>query len=597
VDPDGAPDPYPEASGKSGESGNCPAAADYRLVTDPEGLEAVLSALGDVEVVAVDVETTGLDSRKDKVRLLQVGVPTIEAGTFVYVIDCFRVDPTPLFPALAERVLVGHNLVFDLNFLAALGFVPGRVRDTMLLSQLLYGTRKRKGYHTLGEVAERELGRKLNKAHQNSDWSGELSAEQLAYAAADAHVLLPLLAALEEKVKALGELAKAAATEHRCLPAMSWLARSGVLLDREGWEAQARQSEEEAEDIARRLDEAAPPRDGYLQKPGAWNWSSPEQVKAALALVGCKLKATDDDSLAAAGHPLAEMLRGHRAASKRASTYGLDWLEHVAGDGRVYAGWKQIGADSGRMSCTSPNLQNLPRGAAYRNCFRAPPGRVLLKADYSQIELRIAAKIAGDSAMLDAYRRGEDLHALTATRVLGVKEVTKEQRQLAKALNFGLLYGMGAPGFRVYAKSQYGVDLTMEQAREYRAAFFRAYPELAWWHRRVKVLHESATWTLGGRQRKLDPKASDTLRLNSPVQGTGADGLKEALARLWETQDECPGAFPVLAVHDEVVIEADTGQAEAAAGWVRRAMVDAMGPLIAPVPVEVEVKVGTTWGG
>jgi DNA polymerase-1 len=216
------------------------------------------------------------------------------------------------------------------------------------------------------------------------------------------------------------------------------------------------------------------------------------------------------------------------------------------------------------MSCTSPNLQNLPRGAAYRNCFKAPPDRVLLKADYSQIELRIAAKIAGDSAMLDACRRGKDLDKLTATRVLGVKEVTKEQRQLAKALNFGLLYGMGAPRFRVYAKSQYGVDLTIEQAREYRAAFFKAYPGLARWHRRVKALHESVTWTLGGRRRKLDPKASDTLRLNSPVQGSGADGLKEALALLWERRHECPGAFPGLAVHDEIVIEADADQADAA---------------------------------
>src|SRR5262249_26688529 len=145
---------------------------------------------------------------------------------------------------------------------------------------------------------------------------------------------------------------------------------------------------------------------------------------------------------------------------------------------RVYAGWRQLGADTGRMACKAPNLQNLPRGTEYRRCIAAPPGRVLVKSDFSQIELRIAAKVAGDKAMLDAYRGGVDLHTLTAQRVLGIAEVTKQHRQLAKALNFGLLYGMGAAGFQRYAKSNYGVDLTEEQARQYRSAFFAAYPGL-----------------------------------------------------------------------------------------------------------------------
>jgi DNA polymerase-1 len=227
----------------------------------------------------------------------------------------------------------------------------------------------------------------------------------------------------------------------------------------------------------------------------------------------------------------------------------------------------------------------------------APPGRVLLKADYSQIELRIAAKVSGDKALLDAYRQGLDLHTLTAQRVLGLETVDKAQRQLAKALNFGLLYGMGAPGFRVYAKSQYGQDLTIEQAREYRTAFFKAYPGLARWHRQVRAIHAHQTWTLGGRRRLLTAKDSDTLRLNSPVQGTGADGLKRALALLWERRYDCPTAFPVLAVHDELVVEVDADKAEAAADWLRSAMVDAMSPLIDPASVAVDVSAGQTWGG
>jgi DNA polymerase-1 len=206
------------------------------------------------------------------------------------------------------------------------------------------------------------------------------------------------------------------------------------------------------------------------------------------------------------------------------------------------------------MSCTGPNLQQLPRDAAYRRCIRAPEGKVLVKADYSQIELRIAAKVSGDQAMLEAYGRGEDLHALTARRVLGLEQVTKEHRQLAKALNFGLLYGIQAKGFRVYARRQYGLDLTLEQAEQYRRAFFTAYPGLETWHRRVKQEHAPETRTLAGRRRLLGVQTSDTLRLNSPVQETGADGLKLALALLWERRGQCLGAFPVLAVHDETAL-------------------------------------------
>jgi DNA polymerase-1 len=316
-----------------------------------------------------------------------------------------------------------------------------------------------------------------------------------------------------------------------------------------------------------------------------------------LKAAGINVEAADDDALARVNHPLADLVRQYRAARKRAGTYGKDWLQHVAPDGRVYAGWRQIGADSGRMACREPNLQNLPRGPAYRRCFAAPPGRLLLKADYSQIELRIAAKVSGDTAMLDAYHKGLDLHTLTAQRVLGIQGVTKEHRQLAKALNFGLVYGMGAGGFQAYAKAQYGLDLTFDQATAYRRAFFASYPGLARWHADVRRAHAGETRTLARRRRLLDKDTPDTLRLNSPIQGAGADGLKLALALLWERRDQAPGAFPVLAVHDEIVVEADVTQADATAGWLKAAMLDGMQQLIDPVPIDVEVQVAQTWAG
>jgi DNA polymerase-1 len=566
------------------------------LVTDAAGLEVVVDALLGADIVGLDLETTGLDPRKDRTRLLSLAVYTFDGGTFAYLVDCFAVDPRPLFGALAETTLVAHNAAFDLGFLAALGFEPGAIHDSMIMSQLLHGTRKEHGFHGLDQVAERELGRHLEKGLQKADWSGSLTADQLEYAATDAAVLLPLYRALATQVKETGQ-EQVAQIEARCLPAMVWLARSGTPFDRDAWTALAQEAGREVEDLARQLGEAAPLRDGYLPKEGAWNWRSSQQVQEAFRLLGVELQSTDDDTLARVEHPLADLLRRHRAASKRASTYGLDWLTHVALDGRVYAAWRQLGADSGRMSCSAPNLQNLPRGAAYRRCFRAPAGRVLVKADYSQIELRIAAKVSGDTAMLEAYRCGDDLHTLTARCVLGIQDVSKEHRQLAKALNFGLLYGMGARGFRMYAKSQYGLDLTEQQARGYRQAFFDAYPGVAAWHRRVRSRREAETRTLAGRRRIVDAKTPDTQRLNTPVQGTGADGLKRALAYLWEQRHECPGSFPVLVVHDEIVVECDAGQAEAAAAWLRQAMFGGMAPLIDPVPCEVEVQVGQTWGG
>jgi DNA polymerase-1 len=205
--------------------------------------------------------------------------------------------------------------------------------------------------------------------------------------------------------------------------------------------------------------------------------------------------------------------------------------------------------------------------------------------------------VSGDEAMLAAYRRGDDLHALTARSVLGVTEVGQYHRRLAKAVNFGLVFGMGAGTLRDYARDKFGVGMTEGEARAYRVGFFKTYPGLASWHRKVgrsgKIAVETRT---RANRRRLDVSRY-TEKLNTPVQGTGADGLKLALALLWERRDQAPGAFPVMAVHDELIVECEADEAGSVAGWLKAAMIDAMAPLIDPVPVEVEVKVGRTWGG
>src|SRR5262249_50919120 len=301
--------------------------------------------------------------------------------------------------------------------------------------------------------------------------------------------------------------------------------------------ALATEAEAERARLREELDAAAPTPAGKLFPDVGWD--SPQQVQAIFRQAGGELADTDDDTLAGVDHALARLLRDYRRAARPAATYGRAWLKHVSADGRVYPGWRQVGAGaSGRMSCAAPNVQNLPRDPRYRRCFVAPPRPLLVKAGYSQIELRIAPKGADEARMLEAYRRGEALHTLPARSILGKQDVTKADRQLAKAVNFGLLYGMGAPAFRAYARSNYGVELSERQAEQYREAFFRAYPGLRRWHNAVPK-SPTDTRTLAGRRRLKVGRFTE--KLNTPVQGTGADGLKLALALRWERRGQAPG--------------------------------------------------------
>jgi DNA polymerase-1 len=568
-------------------------APPYILVANAADLGMVATALDNTPTVAVDIETTGLDPRADRIRLLSLATDTVDGGTVNFLIDWFAIDPAPFLSLLAEKELVFHNGLFDLGFLARRGFQPARVHDTMLMAKLLAaGTT---GRVALADCCKRYLGREVDKTEQTSDWKGKLSEDQLAYAARDVQVLVPLFRVLSEQIAGTG-LAKVADLESRCLLALVWMSHQGVAVNSKAWLALAAETVHQADEARNRLDGIAPQSPDSLPGTTAWNWDSPIDVRRAFALVGITVDSTRDDALAEVDHPLAEAVREYRALRKRTSSYGEAWLTHVI-EGRVFAKWWQIGADSGRMSCSDPNLQNLPRDMRYRNCFAAPQGKRLVKADYSQIELRIAARVANDKTMIEAFRRGDDLHVLTARQILGNAEVSKADRQLAKALNFGLLYGMGAKALRAYSKANYGVELTLQQAQDYRSAFFRTYPGLAAWHRAVGRSGKQAIdcRTLVGRRKLGVTYFSE--KLNMPVQGSGADGLKLALALLWERRDQCAGAFPVMAVHDEIVVECNSEQADAAAAWLKQAMIDAMTPLVTPVPVEVEVKIGQTWGG
>jgi DNA polymerase I len=452
--------------------------------------------------------------------------------------------------------------------------------------------------HKLKDVVWRELGEELDKEQQKADWSGELTDEMLPYAAKDAEVLPPLQEKLAAKVED-ADLRRVMEIEHRALPAMVWMANAGVPFDAEGWQRYLDQVEKEKNRLGLKLKRLASDHPEGKE----WNWNSWQQVLKAFGLLGVALADTKEETLARCNHPLAITLLQYRKTAKILGTYGPSLLEKVEEDGKIYPSWWQVGAGTGRMACSNPNLQNLPPEA--RKHVWAPDGRVLVKADYSQIELRIAAKISGDEKMLEAFSEGQDIHTITARSITGKEQVSKEDRKLAKAVNFGLLYGMGPAGLRHYARGSYGVEMTSAEAERYWRGFFETYPGLKARHdREYRLLKKGSTETrtLTGRRRTGITKLTE--RLNSPVQGTGADGLKLALAYLWERRDECPEAVPVLAVHDEIVVECDERDAEKVEVWLKKAMVDGMeevvnglkadGPL---VPIEVEVESGRTWTG
>jgi DNA polymerase-1 len=449
--------------------------------------------------------------------------------------------------------------------------------------------------HKLKDVVRRELALELDKDHQKADWGGQLTDEMLAYAGNDTKVLLPLAEALASRAKEV-KLELTAEIECRALPAIAWMANAGLPFDREGWTEHLEGLEKEKHLLTKELDELVPEApDGKAR-----NWNSHLQVKEAFRLAGVELPNIQEKTLSRIDHPLAKILLKYKKVSTMLSNYGPKLLEFVSKGDRIYADWHQIGAETGRMSCSKPALQNLP--PEVKRYVRAPEGRVLIKADYSQIELRIAAKISGDERMLEAYQKGIDLHSLTA-KSLAHAGVGKEDRKLAKAVNFGLLYGQGARGLKEFARDKYETSITVEEAALYKRRFFETYPGLDAWHERERLRMkrgETETRTLTGRRRVGVQRFTEWV--NAPVQGTGADGLKLALALLWERSGECPGAMPVACVHDEILVECDEDEAEKVETWLEAAMIDGMGEVLngpdvagPRVPVEVETQIDKTW--
>jgi DNA polymerase I-like protein with 3'-5' exonuclease and polymerase domains len=564
-----------------------------RTVDDVDGWVA---RAHDAPFLAVDTETTGFDPWVDTLRVVQLAA---DPGLPVLVVD------TAVLPAaVVSRVLVDpavlkvfHNAAFDLRMLWRAGLDVVRVADTMLAQQLLDAATPDPVGASLAAIAEHRLGRQLDKSVRTTFGTGPLTAVQVDYAATDARVTWDVFAQQTRELKSRG-LVAVARCEFGAVGPLAAMQLRGIGIDIPAWRGVVAVTEQRLPGLAdaaqHHLVTETSPR--TLFGPEPVNLDSPEQVTAALARVGVDVTSTRESVLADhADIPAVAALLAYRQAAKITSGWGGGWVDRAVHpvSGRIHASVRQI-VGTGRIAHSDPNLTQIPADPQYRRCFTASPGNALVVADYSQQELRVLAAVSGDAALAEVFRSGADLHVQTAATVFGIPRelVTPAQRKAAKALNFGLMYGMGVAGFARATGT--GVD----EAREMMDAYFAAYPDVARW---LKQIESQARRTnlvatpLGRLRHMLD---AGTFARNAPIQGAGADMIKLAVARVDAALTRRFGGLPdghvglVLTVHDELVAEVPADAAEEAAALVVEGMTAAGAVILGDVGVQVEVGVG-----
>ncbi|HXG91146.1 MAG TPA: DNA polymerase [Blastocatellia bacterium] len=577
----------------------------FTVVTTEAALKAALGAISSHPVIGVDTETTGLDPFRSRVRLLQIATPE-----HAFVFDLFEIaalDNPELRRLLSETepLKVFHNAKFDLKMLLYHFNLEVRgLFDCLLASQLLDAGRG-ESKHSLAAVTDKHLGQFVDKSMQVSDWSGRLSELQYEYAANDAALMLPLHTELARKLSEL-KLDEAAALEFNCVLPIAAMELAGMAIDADCWRRLVADVERAHEILSAELKRelsAGIPQLTLFDEPPNINLDSPAQIVEALSRMGIKVEGTRSWQLQplAKDHPAIAKLLEYRSVQKALSSYGLSLLDHIHPvTGRIHADFRQIGATGGRMSCSDPNLQQVPNTPEYRSCFRAPAGRKLVIADYSQIELRIMADWSQDTALVKALLSGEDLHRVTASQMFGIPlgEVSKEQRAAAKQLNYGIMYGLGAPGLAAR------IDCSPDEAEDLIRRYFAAYSGVAVFLREAadRAVRERESRTRSGRLIYFTYDSSDrsqvaaTQRLgkNSPIQGSSADITKRALALIYDALKPMDAKI-VNCVHDEIVVEAAESQAEACAAIVEHEMVAAAREFIRSVPVTVDTMIGDAW--
>jgi len=622
--------------------------------------QAWAQALHEIEAAGIcglDLETTGLDPLSSRARLCQLSLPSGR----VYVADLWGLDREGASPLqdlgqLSERSdikKVIHNAKFDLSFIQA---SQGRrlkmsnIFDTMLASQVCWAgydslqraDKATKNFwktkppeQTLKALAERHLGLILSKELQASNWGADtLSPEQKAYAARDVKVLLPLHDILQELLQK-NKLEHIAELEFRALPSVIELELTGLPLDTQACRSLMEQKKLQAQELLQKLQVEAQkagfearPKKGKKYSP-LLNPASSQDVLAFLQAQDYDISSTEEAALkelAVNGCSWAGDLLQYRKNSKIVD-FLEKWLLKLSPiDNRLHGQYFQLSTRAGRFSSREPNIQQVPKrgeeGLAIRRLFRAPPGKKLVKADLSGIELRIMARLSQDKTMIEAFQAGQDLHKLTASKISGlpIEQITKAQRQGAKAVNFLLIYGGQYELLQRRAKETYGIEMSLKEAKEARSKFFQTYPGVEVFHVRQRVLKSLpkshylhsyekgfysrqavTTQTISGRKRIWGQRedgytlASINQLYNSPSQGTGADLLKAVMAEVYSSLPE--EVKMIGSVHDELILEAPEALAQEMATKLLGIMRRVGSELLSPVPVDAEVEVLDSWGG
>lgn len=586
--------------------------SDVVIIRDPAEVARFLERISSAPFIALDTETSGLDPHDDRLLLIQFGTATDQI-----LVDADAVGVDTLAPIFEnERLVVMHNASFDIKMLQnrygdALGLKQARIADTQATERILRNGRKSdvvmQGF-ALKTLAERYAGMELDKSVREGFYgvqsADQLSEAELWYAARDVEATWKVFAEQLPQI-ANDDVARVCAIEGAASVAFAEMELTGLALDTEAWQRQLDTSREGRAEARKLLDrEFWDVADRDLFGGTTINYDSDEEVLTALGKLGVELSTTRREVLLATGHPAAIKLAEYREHQKIVSTYGDSFLVHVhKTTGRLHPRFRAIGASTGRTSCSEPNLQNIPAGSAFRECFRAPDGRKIITADYAGAELRIIAEASKDPVFLSALSNGEDLHSVVASRLFK-KTVSKEEnadlRARAKAINFGLAYGMGARGLaRQLGVSDSEGDRLIDD-------YFRAFPKIR------KYLEGSAQealrrgWasTMGGRKfwlldmRRDGREEHSIVRVakNMPIQGTNADMIKVAMARMVRAFTEKGlDAKLVNMVHDEVVVEASEGDAEAARGVVVDEMKTAGAEFVKSLVMEVDATIGETW--
>ncbi|MCB2088538.1 MAG: DNA polymerase I [Sphingomonadaceae bacterium] len=605
----------------------------YECVQDMEALQRWIARAQATRLVAVDTETSALDAMQAELVGISLAlgpndacyIPLAHGGTDMFAEKPQQVDRDAALAALkpmleSDAVLkIGQNIKYDLNVLARYGVNVSPIDDTMVISFALDAGRGETGMggHGMDELSQRHLGhapipfKEVCGTGKKAIPFGEVPLDKAtAYAAEDADVTWRLHALLKPRLAEEGGTRIYERVDRPLVPVVAGMEREGIKVDRA---ALSRLSEEFARQIARLEGEI------HQLAGSEFTIGSPKQLGDVLFDTlgykgGKKGKSgqysTDQsvlERLAGEGAEIANKVLEWRQLSKLKSTY-TDALQEAINPqtGRVHTSYSLVGAQTGRLSSTEPNLQNIPIrteiGRQIREAFVAEEGNVLLAADYSQIELRLAAHMADVPQLKEAFAAGEDIHARTAREMYG--EVDRDTRARAKTINFAILYGISRWGLA----ARLGVE--PDEAQAVIDTYFQRFPGIQTYiHATLESVRERGySETLFGRKtwfprinskNQAERQGSERAAINAPIQGTSADIIKRAMARMLPALHDAGLGHVrmLLQVHDELVFELPAGDVDAAKPVIERVMAEAAGPSVTlDVPLGIDIGTGMSWG-